>query len=164
MQSAPFLAQVPAKYLTDPEEREFWDYAIRFFGSIQLDTSKNETDLTNTTSVIDVFGGTVVERIDVGNDESTQIEQSTTFNARSIAASGEAVNQEFVLASNGSTVTLMSNPPTNAIIKVGNADGSTINIQGNGRTINGSTSAQMTRQYAVFDFYYFIDTDEWVIA
>lgn len=164
MQSAPFLAQVPAKYLTDPEEREFWDYTIRFFGSIQLDASQNETDLTNTTSVIDVFGGTVVERIDSGNDESTQIEQSTTFNARSVSADADAIDNDFFMVSNGSTVNLMLNPTTNAIIKIGNADGSTITISGNGRNINGAATTQITTQYSVLTFYYFIENDTWVIG
>lgn len=166
MQSAPFLAQVPTKYLQDAEEREFWDYTVRFFGSMQIDTKQNEQVTLNLDSFLDAFGFVADEpdNNNTGGDESVQIDQSATFKARSISTSGVAVNQEFVLASNNATVTLMSNPPTNAIIKIGNSDGSTVTVIGNGRTINGSTSAQITRRYGVLDFYYFIDTNEWVVA
>lgn len=84
---------------------------------------------------------------------------------RAVSVSNEiytALPYDFINASNNSTVYFPESPPENCVILVRNKDGSKINLNGNGRTINGSSTGSLIRKGTAVEFYYFIDDDAWV--
>lgn len=167
MKSAPFLAQPPKKYLADAEEKDFWDYLIRFLGTLQSDGQRTDQELSDSINLDEMFSSRSVETAENQSTlsfEAPQDAQNSVFTARSATSDTEAIDREFISASNAITVRLDDAPPSNAIIKIRNADGSEITVNGNGKNINGATTATFTQQNTVYDFYYLIDTDEWAIA
>ena len=68
---------------------------------------------------------------------------------------------QFVKASNSAKITFPATPNEGDRFVVKNADGSAIQILGNGRLINGSSSGIIRKRNTCIDFYYFLDDDSW---
>lgn len=81
--------------------------------------------------------------------------------AVSVNSDYAALNDDFVNATAGSTITLPSSPKLDSRVVVRNGDGSSITIDGNGRNVNGKSSQKLKWQNNAIEFYYFINDDEW---
>ena len=59
------------------------------------------------------------------------------------------------------TITFQKYPQENDVIIIRKANGVTVELDGNGRTMNGETAGQIHNNGTAIEFYYFIATDEW---
>ena len=89
-------------------------------------------------------------------------EEPNSFNAVSVSSDYTAISFDFINATNGASIIFPANPAENDIIVVRNGDKSKINLDGNGRKINGSLSGAIRKEGTCIEFYYFIKTNEWL--
>lgn len=156
--SSPFLAKVPRKYLEDINEREFWNYLIRW-----LDENVSNTGISVSDDISDLF----TQREGESESQSGEIQyysEADIFRAKSQdGGTITAIDKDFINATNNATINLETNPPENAVIKVRNGDGSNIRVLSD-KLINGANSVTITRRDTVLDFNYILDRDTWSIV
>ena len=87
--------------------------------------------------------------------------ETSVFRAVTVTQSYAAQPNDFINAKSGAAITFPLYPEENAVFIVRNGDGTSIKLEGNGRSINGSTTGTLSRQETAIEFYYFIDTNEW---
>ena len=80
-----------------------------------------------------------------------------------IGGSYTASNLDFINAKSNAVISLTNTPPVNSVIIVRNGDGSSIRINGNGRTINEQAGAILKKKETAIVIHYFSDSDEWLI-
>jgi hypothetical protein len=68
---------------------------------------------------------------------------------------------DFVNVTGGSKITFPEYPQESDVIIIRKANGVTVELDGNGRTMNGETTGQIHNDGTAIEFYYFISTDEW---
>ena len=82
--------------------------------------------------------------------------------AITVTSSYTAQSNDFINAALGVTITFPKYPEEGAVFVVRNGDGSAIKLLGNGKSLNGSTTGTLSRKGTAIEFYYFIDSDEWL--
>ena len=88
-------------------------------------------------------------------------EAKPDFRAVTASADYTMLTFDFVNAKNSATITFPQYPEANSVIIVRNGDGSEINLDGNGKNMNGESTGLLTKESTAIEFYYFIDSDEW---
>jgi hypothetical protein len=83
------------------------------------------------------------------------------FRAVTITDDYTMLSFDFVNVTGGKTITFPKYPEENDVIIIRKANGVTVELDGNGRTMNGETTGQMHNNGTAIEFYYFISTDEW---
>ena len=161
----PFLHPIPPALTQDKQTRDFFEYFVRWAHDIWQRTGGG-SDAVSDTGVRESYPW----QIDYSEHEKGSELQSLfagIFDApqlRAVTVSNEiytALAYDFVSATNNATVKFPVSPPENCVIIVRNSDGSNISLDGNGRTINGSSTGRLIRSGTCLEFYYFIDTNEW---
>jgi hypothetical protein len=163
----PFLLPIPKKLQEDSETRGFFEYFIRWAHDITQRTGGG-TDAIADTGVRESYPWPIDH-----SEYEKGAELQSLFSAggfdfpafRAVSVSNEiytALPYDFINASNKSTVYFPKSPTENCVILVRNADGSKINFNGNGRTINDSNTGSLIRKGTAIEFYYFIDDNEWL--
>lgn len=84
-----------------------------------------------------------------------------SFNAVTTDSNYTAVAFDFVNAKSGATIKFPKFPDENDVIIIRNGDGTLISLDGNGKTMNGSSTGKLFKKETTINFHYFIDSDEW---
>ena len=162
----PFLHPVPPELLQNRETREFFEYFVRWAHDMWVRSGGGNDDIANAqieeSFPWDLSDNSGVYSANVSMLYPAHDSQPNGLRAVSVSTDYTALPFEFVNATLSATVTFPQNPQENDIIVIRNGDGSTINIDGNGRTINGSLTGTLAREGTAIEFYYFIGSDEWL--
>ena len=129
--------------------------------TIQTNTSTTEIINTNVRETYPWPVNQLADEINAFQYSAIQQQEQAVFTAKTITSNYTALPFDFINAVNGSTITFTQYPEENSVIIVRNGDNSTINLNGNGKNINGSSTGVLQRQGTSIEFYYFIATDEW---
>jgi hypothetical protein len=160
MAGKPFLAKVPEEMIDTPAKREFWDYAIRFWNEVGVN-SNTASAAEDIQSLYQIYN---TEESQVPLEDREIFQDSTIFLTRTQTGGfTTAVDREFVTAYSGASIRFMDNPPENAIIKVRIGDTSGITVTSRVK-VDGSFSQTYTTAGSVYDFYYIITDNTWVIG
>lgn len=162
----PFLHRIPPALTQDKQTRDFFEYFVRWAHDIWQRTGGG-SDAISDAGVRESYPW----QIDYSEHEKGS-ELQSLFSGnnidvprlRTVTVSNEiytALPHDFISATNNATVKFPESPHENCVIIVRNSDGSKINLDGNGRTINGSSAGTLIREGTCSEFYYFIDSDEW---
>ena len=139
---------------------------LRTGGPLDAVDDSNEESSANENQIAQLIGmvSSLSDAIaDLQNDVDI-VEPVTGYNAVTIFSSFyTAVDQDFVNAKGGATIALPENPQENAVIIIRNGDGSSIKLNGNGKTINGSSTGTISQKGTALVLHYFIDSDEWLV-
>jgi hypothetical protein len=171
----PFLYPIPRALTQDRETRIFFEYFVRWAHDMWKRTGGGEDEITNA-AVREAFPWDYSdeEQDNISElfsfDEAVEPSPQIVFHAidqpvtRAVTATSDytALPFDFINAKFGSKITFTEYPSENDIITVRNGDGTKIMLDGNGKTINGSSTGQLTQEGSCIEFYYFIDSDEWV--
>ena len=74
----------------------------------------------------------------------------------------ESSGNEFIKGKKGSVVKLPQNPQSDCVVYVNNGDGELLEIDGNGKKINGHDKAYIRRKGNGLQIYYFIEDNEYI--
>ena len=83
------------------------------------------------------------------------------FSAVTATSDYTADAYDFVNAKNRIEVKFPQYPGENDVVIIRNGDGTRIDLNGNGKNINGQSSGEINLEGTALTFQYFIDTDEW---
>lgn len=163
----PFLQPIPPELLRDKDTRQFFEYFVRWAHDMWIRTGGGTDEIENaaaresypwdTTAPSEESLSTSLYGISVDTDHAL----TTVARAVSVATNYTANESEFINATRSAVITMPEHPGDSATVTIRNGDGTEIVIKGNGRKINGETTARLTMKGTVVDFYYFIDTNEW---
>lgn len=166
----PFLVPIPDKYRQSKAEREYHERLIRTIGQLRQ-RSGGAVDEVSENSTRESYPWIIDDPIqeNIELNHHTNIEEVhyhfdspfRVFNAVSTNTSYTANNWDWINAKNSSSITLPTYPEINAEVIIRNGDGSRINLDGNGRLINGSSTGELRRKGTCIKFKYFIDDNEW---
>ena len=162
----PFLHPIPRELLKDAETRNFFEYFVRWAHDIWIRTGGGNDDVADQ-SLRESYPwlydnsayqeGSELYGLYAGN--SVEIPQ---YRAVTVSTSTyTAIPYDFINAKSNATIKFPAQPPENCVIIVRNGDGSSITLNGNEKTINGSKNGYLRRKGTTIPFYYFIDSDEW---
>jgi len=159
----PFLHPIPPELRKDKETRAFFEYFTRWAHDMWVRSGGGNDEIA-AEATRELFPWDITEQ-DLDNVSNLfQWQPSTTgqFRATTESTDYTALPFDFVNATTGATITFPEYPQENDIIMIRNGDGSRIKLNGNGKTINGSSTGELSREGTAIEFYYFIDSDEWV--
>jgi hypothetical protein len=136
---------------------------ITWIESLTLQGNTNTTEIINT-NVREAWPWPTTELPEESQKFTypTLLPELKRFRAVTVTQSYTAVDHDFINAKQSSTITLPQYPEENSVIIVRNGDGSSIKLSGNGKKINGSSTGILQRKTTAIEFYYFIDSGEWV--
>lgn len=172
----PFIANIPQKFLEDPDTREWFIYLNRFLhdlwartgGGVDLieDGSDGSTAIAADDNGLAVVSGAVdrlSSEVDALKSDSPMIHpiQDRTYTKRVVGGFYTINDLELVTATKGATLTFPKYPKPESYIITRNGDGSLIKLLGNGKTMNGSTTGFLRRKNRSVVWQYLLDTDEW---
>ena len=164
----PFLIPIPKKFLADLETRAFFEYQSRFLHDLWVRSGSGD-DVVESISVSEQYPwDTTLPNSDtetgvVQYSSSEGFIEAKEYRAVTVSADYVSLDHDFINALQSCTITLPEYPCENAVVVVRNGDGSTINLDGNGRNINGESTGKLRLKAAAYNFYYFIDTNEWFV-
>ena len=136
---------------------------ITWIENLTVSTNTNTADIvyTNVRESYPWPVNQLADEINAFQYPAIQQQEQAVFTAKTITSNYTALPFDFINAVNGSTITFPQYPEENSVIIVRNGDNSTINLNGNGKNINGSSTGVLQRQGTSIEFYYFIDSNEW---
>jgi len=166
----PLLVPIPKDFLARKDHREFFERLIRTVDQLRQRTG-GATDEVAETGTRETYPWIIDEPIqeNIELNHHTNIEEVhyhfdspfRVFNAVSTNTSYTANNWDWINAKNGAPITLPAYPEVNSEVIIRNGDGSLIQLKGNGRLINGSSTGELRRKGTCIKFKYFIDDNEW---
>jgi len=159
----PFITRIPLSLQRNPEERAFFEYLNNFLFQLWKRTGGGD-DAIASTDVAETYPWNFTAEIenDVQNLFQNSIDTGAgKLNCITVTTSYSAAVNDFINAKNGATITFPQYPNDNEFFIVRNGDGSSIKLNGNGKSLNGDTTGTLSRQGTAIEFYYFIDADEW---
>lgn len=159
----PFVIQWPRKWLEDPEIGPQIVYLNRYLHDLFLVTTGGTgSSLIEDAELAEKYPWPTTNITQTESfDYPTKVIQEKQFRAVTVATSYTANDYDFINATVNSTITLCQYPVENSVIIIRNGDGSTINLNGNGKNINGYSGGSITRKGTAINLHYFIDSDEW---
>ena len=160
----PRLGQIPKELLKDREVRLYFEDLERFLHDSWVRTGGGNDEIANLDIRESYPWPTGIQSSDISKVFNfPQATDDSRFRAVTATQSYTANDFEFINAKGNSTITLVKYPVENSVIIIRNGDGSTINLDGNGKTINGSLTGAIRREQTAIELYYFIDSDEWLV-
>ena len=162
----PFLHPIPPELLQNRETRAFFEYFVRWAHDMWARSGGGDDDIASA-QIEESFPWDLSDSSNGGSANISMLypspeAETNTFRAVSVASNYTALPFEFVNAANGAVIAFPPSPKENGIIVVRNGDGSTIGLDGSGKNINGSTTGELKRKGTAIEFYYFIESDEWL--
>ena len=135
---------------------------ITWIENLTVSTNTNTADIvfTNVRESYPWPVNQLADEINAFQYPAIQQQEQAVFTAKTITSNYTALPFDFINAVNGSTITFPQYPEENSVIIVRNGDNSTINLNGNGKNINGSSTGVLQRQGTSIECYYFIDSKE----
>lgn len=119
-------------------------------------------DLTSATTVRETYSWEVDQSV---NDDLNALfntqDQELSFNAITKATDYTLVSFDYVNFTANATATFPQYPRENDKVKIRKGGGSEVKLNGNGKSINGSTTGSLYKDETNITFTYFIDSDEW---
>jgi hypothetical protein len=161
----PFVVQWPSKWVQDPEIGPVITYLNRYLHDLFIVTTAGTgNSIIEDAVVAEKYPWPVsssFEELDTISYPVIQQEQKA-FRAVTVVNSYTAIDHDFINAKSNAQITFPKYPEENSVIIVRNGDNSSIRLSGNGKKINGSSTGRLQRLATAIEFYYFIDSDEWV--
>ena len=173
----PFVYPLPKALTKDKETRIFFEYLVRWAHDMWVrsgggDDAIAEADVQETypwnfaesseSNVQSLFTQQSELSNSVQNLYQNNIDTSIgKLTAITKTSDYTAQPNDFINAKNGVTITFPNYPEEGSVIVIRNGDGSSIKLDGNGKSLNGSSTGTLRRQTRAVEFYYFIDSDEW---
>ena len=136
---------------------------ITWIENLTTTSNDNVTEIVNT-AIRESFPwptGQLASEVEQFTYPQPSFVETSVFRAATVTQNYTAQPNDFINAKSGATITFPLYPEENAVFIVRNGDGSSIKLEGNGRSINGSTTGTLNTQGTAIEFYYFIDTNEW---
>ena len=148
----PFVVQWPEKWITDPQVAPVVQYLNRFLHDLWIRTGGGEDAISEVTGSesfeTSTSNGQYIALHEAQENQDGEIYipppqldyeceplLGQQFNARLVNADAEAVNGDYIEASNGATIKADRCPGSNDVIKIANGDGSSIRFDGNGNNV-----------------------------
>ena len=164
----PFVIKWPKKWIEDPELRAVLFYLNKFLHDLWLRTGggpdfieENDQDITALTArvaALELRMSIVELRLDLVEDRVTYLEGTTVVTAVDVAASGNQV----IICTDSLTVTMALAPLDKDVVEVKATNGKVI-IDGNGNTIDGSSTVTIRRDNTGLSMEYSSTADAWFI-
>ena len=160
----PFIIQWPKAWMADPEIRPVIEYLNMhlFQGWIRTGGGDDAVAAATIQEVYPWPTGQSFEDVNQFVYPQSALNIAEEWRAVTASTAHTASHKEFINASNGATITFPLYPEENAVFTVRNGDGSNIKLSGNGKSLNGQSTGILNRQGTAIEFYYFIDSDEWL--
>jgi len=157
------MIPIPQELLATRSTRHYFEYMHRLVFQLRERTGGSD-DAIASTDVSETYPWSFTAEIenDVQNLFQNSIDTGAgKLNCITVTTSYSAAVNDFINAKNGATITFPQYPNDNEFFIVRNGDGSRIKLNGNGKSLNGSTTGILSRQETCMRFNYFIDSDEW---
>ena len=174
----PFIIPIPRSLLSNPETRHYFEYLNRFLHDLWLRTGGGDDSIASSdveetypwsfseapeSNVQSLFQIQPEQPSNVQNLFQNNIDTSLgKLNAITVSTAYTAQANDFINAKGGATITFPRYPDDSEIIVIRNGDGTQIRLDGNGKSLNGQSTGILNRQGTAIEFYYFIDSDEWL--
>lgn len=176
----PYIFPIPEHFLNHPDQevRDWFRYDNRFKHDLWLRTG-GPTDAieggADTAISVDTQSAQIRAQVSSLIDRVEQLEANREisitppvnikdFNQILVTAVYTAHDKDFISVQTSETVYLPLYPDANAVIIASNGHSSSITIDGNGRTINGTDQVRSSEKYTTIIFYYFQPSDEWLMT
>ena len=127
-------------------------------------TNDNITEIVNT-AIRESFPwptGQLASEVEQFTYPQPSFVETSVFRAVTVTQNYTAQPNDFINAKSGATITFPKYPDEGAVIVIRNGDGTDIKLAGNGKSLNGSSTGTLRRKGTAIEFYYFIDSDEWL--
>ena len=137
---------------------------ITWIEALTIQTNTSTTEIINT-NVRETYPWPLASEATNSVQNLYQSSNEPSFEkltAITVTSSYTAQPNDFINATLGVTITFPQYPDEGAVFVVRNGDGSSIKLDGNGKSLNGSTTGTLSRKGTAIEFYYFIDSDEWL--
>lgn len=168
----PFHYPIPRKLASDPELGPWVIYLHKYLHQSWLKLGGSDDSISETTAR-DAYDSTMHaaavqelhSRIDENERSSIyeQVSYATPLKTKVISNQTYiSPGRELIKAKQGSTIKLHSNPSSDYYIYAHNGDGTLLEIDGNGRKINGHTKMYIRSKGNGVQIYYFIEDNEFI--
>ncbi len=137
---------------------------ITWIEALTLQTNTSTTEIINT-NVRETYPWPLASEATNSVQNLYQSSNEPSFEkltAITVSSSYTAQPNDFINATLGVTITFPQYPEAGSVFVIRNGDGSSIKLAGNGKSLNGCTTGTLSRKGTAIEFYYFIDSDEWL--
>ena len=159
----PRLEHIPSRFLEKPDSRIYFEGLERFLHDLWVRTGGGN-DAIEAADIAEKFPWPISESYSEAREFTfpALLPEVKEFRAVTVTQNYTANDHDFINANQNAQITFPQYPAENSVIIVRNDDNSSIKLNGNGKNINGSLTGVIARKTTCIEFYYFIDSDEWV--
>lgn len=131
---------------------EFTLRAFRFFESVTDNSNVSLDDIAKALAGLTEFDDIFSE------SAQDQLRDDVVVTAADYTTIGDQI----IVATDELTVTLNATPEDRELVKI-HANNGRVDIDANGKTINGETDAIIRRNFTTWDILYIVELDSWII-